>query len=142
MNVGADVGGGSAGVIAACVAGVCAGDGVAVAAFYPSEGRVPEPMRADLLCGGPWELLPEPGPEVVVAAGSDWTAVPVPEQSSARVGGACAGMVEQVAHQAGRDGLPSSGVALLAEQDKRLVDVEVARAEGECAAASAGCLGM
>src|SRR5262249_53901976 len=49
---------------------------------------------------------------------------------------------QQVPHQGGRDRLPSYGLALLAQPDEALVDVEVAWAEGKRTTAAARRLGV
>jgi hypothetical protein len=98
VDVGADVGGSGASA-AVGVARVRAGDGVAEASFHPSQGRVSEPVGADLLCGSPGKVLSDSRPQVVVAAGRDRSAVPVLKQACVRPGSSGGGVVEQVARQ-------------------------------------------
>lgn len=52
-------------------------------ALDPGQGRVAYPVRGDLLCRYPREMVAETSPEVVVAPGGDGLAVGVPEQALA-----------------------------------------------------------
>src|SRR6185369_15025223 len=98
-------------------------------------------MDADLLGRDPGQVLPEPLPKVVVAARRDRLAVSVPQDLIGWVvRAALVGVCNEVAHQGGRDGLPPHGFALLFQSDKALLDIEVTTAQGERAAATAGCL--
>lgn len=85
VDAGSDVGGRSARLVTAVgVAGVGAGYGVAEVAFDPGEGRVARPVGADLLGGRPRKVLVDAGPEVVVAASGDRSAICVAQQLPVR----------------------------------------------------------
>ena len=75
LQVGFDVGGGG-GARAVGVAGVGACDAVAVVAFDPGQCGVAQPVGGDSLSGDPGELVTESFPEVVVASGGQFMAVP------------------------------------------------------------------
>jgi len=78
---GADVGRGGAGLAAAVgVPGVGAGDGVPEVPLDPGQGRVPDPVAADLLGPDPGQVPAETGPQVVIPAGSDRVPVGLSQQ--------------------------------------------------------------
>jgi len=57
-------------------------------------------------------------------------------------GAAGCGVVSQAVGEGWCDGLPADGAAFLVEFDSAAVGVEVLEPDGECAASSAGCLGV
>src|SRR5689334_22885132 len=85
VDVGSYIGRRSAGIVLAVVSGVRAGDGEAEVTFDPGERRVAQPVGADLLDGHPWNVLAEPGPQVVIPASSDGSAVAVAQKLPLRV---------------------------------------------------------
>ena len=58
------------------------------------------------------------------------------------MGVALAAVLDQAAHQGGRDRLPAHRLALFPHQDQALARIEVLRVQGEGAAAAAGGLGV
>ncbi len=142
MKVGHYVGGrGGAG--ATGVAGVGAGDAVAVVAFHLGERGVAQPMGGDVLRGDPGKSRTKTLPQVVVATAGQGAAVPVAQQPV--VGqdrAAAAGMVSEGGGEGCADRLPANGAALLAELDQAAIDVEVGQAQREGAAAAARGLGV
>ena len=73
------------------VPGVGAGDGVAEIPLDPGQGRVTDPVHADLLGRDPGQVPAEAGPQVVIAAGGDRPPVGVPQQLPVRRGVPLAG---------------------------------------------------
>jgi hypothetical protein len=63
--------------------------------------------------------------------------VGVPQQLPVRRGMPLLAVLDQAAHQGGRDRLPADRLALFPQQDQALVRVQVPRAQGERAAAPA-----
>jgi hypothetical protein len=51
-------------------------------------------------------------------------------------------VLDEAAHQGGRDRLPADRLALFPQQDQALVWVEIVRAQRQCAAAAAGGIGV
>src|ERR1035437_5300671 len=84
-EAGADVGGhGSSSAAMVFVPGVGLGGGEPEVALDPGQGRVADPVRADLLGCDPREMASQSLPEVVVAPGGYWPAVGVPQQGPAQ----------------------------------------------------------
>ena len=114
VQVRSDVSRGGTGVTPTIVSGVGPRDRVAEVAFHPGQGRVTEPVGADLLGGYPRQVLAEAQPEVVVAAGGDRLPGPVTQHLVPRpTGTAALRVITQVMHQRGGNGLPPYSFALL-----------------------------
>ena len=111
------------------MSGVGAGYRVTEAAFDPGQGGVPEPMGADLLGGHPGQVATDARPHMVVAAGGDRRPGAVPQKLPARWGVPTFGMVFQVRHQGGRNGLPPGHATFFVQQDQALIRVEIAGAQ-------------
>lgn len=143
VDAGADVGGGGPGVVAVVgVAGVGACGGIAEVALYSGQGGVAQLVGGDLLGGHPGQVGAEARPEVVVASAGDRRTTGVAQQRAVLDGAAVLGVVVQVGHQGGGDRLPAHGLALLPQEDQTLVRVEIARAQRQGAAATAGGFGV
>jgi len=128
VEVCGDVGGGCACVVVAGVAGVGAGDGVAVVAFDPGQGGVAQPVGADVLGGDPGQVGADAGPEVVVAAGGDGASVAVAQEWFGWAAAALFMVVDEGVHEGGGDGLPAGSSAFFVQVDEALFGVEVAGA--------------
>ncbi len=141
-DVRAHVGRGDARIPAAVVAGEGPGDGITVVALDPSQRRVPQPMRGDLLSSDPGQVSTEALPEVIVSAGADGTATPIAQQLPGRLWGPLVTVLEQTLHQGGGHRLPSNRLALLPQPHEALVDIEIGGAQRQRTAATARGLEM
>jgi len=78
--------------------------------------------------GDPGQVLADPGPEVIVAAGGDRLACGVAKQLAMLWGVTVLGVALQVRHQRRGDGLPAGSFALFPQEDQALGRVEILRA--------------
>ena len=99
---------------------------------------VSDPVHADPLGVHPGEVSADASPEMVVPAASDRLPAPVTQQLPVWRGVALSAVLDQAAHQGGRDRLPADRLAFFPQPDQALVRIQIIGAQRQ-RAASAAC---